>query len=121
MIAAVTITTAVRDDARPADLVMPGHVFPLFAHRGGVLARRGLSEAGIDLTRLAGLKPTATLCTILRDDGDIAQGQEIEAFAQEHALPIVSIASLTTYRLRTDPSFTGWVRGKSRVRLEGSF
>ncbi len=99
---AVTITTAVRDDARPPDLVMPGHIFPLFAHRGGVLARRGLSEAGIDLARLAALKPAATLCTILRDDGDIAQGQEIEAFAQEHALPIVSIASLTTYRLRTE-------------------
>ena len=99
---AVTITTAVRADARPADLVMPGHVFPLFAHRGGVLARRGLSEAGIDLARLAGLKPAATLCTILRDDGEIAQGQEIEAFAQEHSLPIVSIASLTTYRLRTE-------------------
>lgn len=99
---AVTITTAVRDDARPADLVMPGHIFPLFAHRGGVLARRGLSEAGIDLARLAGLQPAATLCTILRDDGEIAQGEELEAFAQEHTLPIVSIASLTTYRLRTE-------------------
>ena len=99
---AVTITTAVRDDARPADLVMPGHVFPLFAHRGGVLAWRGLSEASIDLVRLAGVKPAATLCTILRDDGELAQGQEVEAFAREHALPIVSIASLTTYRLRTE-------------------
>lgn len=99
---AVTITTAVRDDTRPADLVMPGHIFPLFAHRGGVLARRGLSEAGIDLARLAGLKPAATLCTILRDDGEIAQGKDLEAFAQEHTLPIVSIASLTTYRLRTE-------------------
>ncbi len=99
---AITITVAVRDNVGPADLVMPGHVFPLFTHRGGVLARRGLSEGGVDLARLAGLKPAATLCTILRDDGDVAQGQEVVDFAREHGLPIVSIASLITYRLRTE-------------------
>lgn len=99
---AITITTAVQAGAGPGDLVMPGHVFPLFAHRGGVLARRGLSEAGVDLARLAGRGPTATLCTILRDDGDIARGEEIEAFAQAHGLPVVSISSLLTYRLRTE-------------------
>jgi 3,4-dihydroxy-2-butanone 4-phosphate synthase len=70
---AVTITTAVRDNAGPGDLVMPGHVHPLLAHRGGVLAHAGLSEGAVDLIRMAGRKPTATLCTILRDDGALAQ------------------------------------------------
>lgn len=99
---AVTITVAVRDDARPEDLVMPGHVHPLVAHRSGVLARSGLSEGAVDLTRLAGLKPSATLCTILREDGDVAQGEDLEKFARQHNLKIVSLSSLITHRLRTE-------------------
>lgn len=99
---AITISTAVKNDAGPGDLVMPGHVFPLFSHRGGVLARRGLSEAGIDLARLAGFAPAASLCTILRDDGEVAQGDEVADFARRHELPVVSIPNLITYRLRTE-------------------
>ncbi|MGE0683769.1 MAG: GTP cyclohydrolase II, partial [Candidatus Binatia bacterium] len=99
---AVTITVAVRDDTGPEDIVMPGHVHPLVAHRGGVLARSGLSEGAVDLTRLAGLKPTATLCTILRDDGDIAQKEDLEDFARQHNLKIVSLSSIITHRLRTE-------------------
>jgi 3,4-dihydroxy 2-butanone 4-phosphate synthase/GTP cyclohydrolase II len=99
---AVTITVAVRDDAGPEDLVMPGHVHPLVAHRGGVLARSGLSEGAVDLTRLAGLKPAATLCTILRDDGDVAQQEDLEDFARRHNLKIVSLSSIITHRLRTE-------------------
>jgi 3,4-dihydroxy 2-butanone 4-phosphate synthase/GTP cyclohydrolase II len=99
---AVTITVAVRDDTGPEDLVMPGHVHPLVAHRGGVLARSGLSEGAVDLTRLAGLKPAATLCTILRDDGDVAQQEDLEDFASQHNLKIVSLSSVITHRLRTE-------------------
>ncbi len=99
---AVTITVAVRDDAGPEDIVMPGHVHPVVAHRGGVLARSGLSEGAVDLTRLAGLKPAATLCTILRDDGDVAQGEDVTEFARHHGLKIVSLSGLMTHRLRTE-------------------
>lgn len=99
---AVTITVAVKNNTGPEDLVMPGHVHPLVAHRGGVLARSGLSEGAVDLARLAGLKPAATLCTILRDDGALAQGEDVEEFARQHGLKIVSLSSLMTYRLRTE-------------------
>ncbi len=99
---AVTVTAAVRDDARPEDIAMPGHVHPVVAHRGGVLARSGLSEGAVDLARLAGLKPTATLCTILREDGDVAQGEDVEEFARQHDLKIVSLSNLMTHRLRTE-------------------
>jgi 3,4-dihydroxy 2-butanone 4-phosphate synthase/GTP cyclohydrolase II len=99
---AITITTAIKDDAGPGDIVMPGHVHPLLAHRGGVLARAGLSEGAVDLVRLAGLKPAATLCTVLRDDGEIAHGEDLEKFAQHHQLKLVTLSSLMTYRLRTE-------------------
>lgn len=99
---AITITTAVRDGAGPSDIVMPGHVHPLVAHRGGVLARSGLSEGAVDLARLAGLKPAATLCTILRDDGAVAQGADVEAFARQHNFKVVSLSNLISYRLRTE-------------------
>jgi 3,4-dihydroxy 2-butanone 4-phosphate synthase/GTP cyclohydrolase II len=99
---AITITTAIKDNAGPGDIVMPGHVHPLLAHRGGVLARAGLSEGAVDLVRLASLKPAATLCTVLRDDGEIAHGEDLERFAEAHQLKLVTLSSLMTYRLRTE-------------------
>lgn len=99
---AVTITVAAREHAGPEDIVMPGHIHPVVAHRGGVLARAGLSEGAVDLTRLAGLKPAATLCTILGEDGDIAQGDDVLEFARQHQVKIVSLSSLMTHRLRTE-------------------
>jgi 3,4-dihydroxy 2-butanone 4-phosphate synthase/GTP cyclohydrolase II len=99
---ALTITVAAKDGARPDDIVMPGHIHPLLAHRGGVLARSGLSEGAVDLARLAGLKPAAALCTILREDGNLAQGEDIERFAQAHNLKIVTLGRLMTHRLRTE-------------------
>jgi 3,4-dihydroxy 2-butanone 4-phosphate synthase/GTP cyclohydrolase II len=99
---ALTITVAVKEGAGPEDLSLPGHIHPLVAHRGGVLARAGLSEGAVDLARLAGLKPAATLCTLLRDDGALARGEDIEQFAQQHGLKIVSLARLMTHRLRTE-------------------
>jgi 3,4-dihydroxy 2-butanone 4-phosphate synthase/GTP cyclohydrolase II len=99
---AVTITVAAREEAGPEDIVMPGHIHPVVAHRGGVLARSGLSEGAVDLTRLAGLKPAAALCTILREDGDVAQGEDIIEFARQHHLKIVSLSNLMQHRLRTE-------------------
>ncbi len=99
---ALTITVAVKEGAGPDDIVMPGHIHPVVAHRGGVLARFSLSEGAMDLARLADLKPAAVLCTILREDGGLAQGEEVERFAQQHTLKVVSLSRLMTYRLRTE-------------------
>ena len=99
---ALTIRAAVKDDAGPEDLSLPGHIHPMVAHRGGVLARSGLAEGAVDLARLAGLKPAAVLCTILREDGALARGDDVEQFARHHGLKIVSLARLMTHRLRTE-------------------
>jgi 3,4-dihydroxy 2-butanone 4-phosphate synthase/GTP cyclohydrolase II len=99
---AVTIITAIKSKAGPHDLVMPGHVHPLLAHRGGVLGRPGLSEGAVDLARLGRLAPAATLCTILGEDGDLAQGADLEAFAEQHQLKIITLSNLMAYRLRTE-------------------
>ena len=99
---AVTITTAIKPKAGPEDIVMPGHVHPLLAHRGGVLARPGLSEGAIDLTRLARLTPAASLCTILGEDGDLVEADALQAFAEQHELNIIRLSDLMAYRLRTE-------------------
>jgi 3,4-dihydroxy 2-butanone 4-phosphate synthase/GTP cyclohydrolase II len=99
---ALTIRAAVKDDAGPEDLSLPGHIHPMVAHRGGVLARSGLAEGAVDLACLAGLKPAAVLCTILREDGALARGDDVEQFARQHGLKIVSLARLMTHRLRTE-------------------
>jgi len=99
---ALTIRAAVKDDAGPEDLSLPGHIHPMVAHRGGVLARSGLAEGAVDLARLAGLKPAAVLCTILREDGALARGDDVEQFARQHELKFVSLARLMTHRLRTE-------------------
>ncbi len=99
---ALTIRSAVKEGAGPEDLSLPGHIHPMVAHRGGVLARSGLAEGAVDLARLAGLKPAAVLCTILREDGALARGEDVEQFARTHGLKIVSLASLMTHRLRTE-------------------
>src|SRR5512134_1334380 len=87
-----TILTAVRDDCRPEDLARPGHVFPLRARKGGVLVRAGQTEGSVDLARLAGLKPAGVICEVMNDDGTMARMPELEALAEEHALPLVSVA-----------------------------
>ncbi|GAB6066951.1 bifunctional 3,4-dihydroxy-2-butanone-4-phosphate synthase/GTP cyclohydrolase II [Methylothermus subterraneus] len=94
-----TIQVAVAPNARPEDLVQPGHVFPLMAHPGGVLSRAGHTEAGCDLARLAGLPPAAVIVEILNEDGTMARRPELERFAREHGLKIGTIADLIRYRL----------------------
>jgi 3,4-dihydroxy 2-butanone 4-phosphate synthase / GTP cyclohydrolase II len=96
---AETILAAVARDARPDDLVTPGHIFPLRARRGGVLVRSGHTEGSVDLARLAGRESAGVICEIMRDDGEMARMPDLERFAAEHALPVVTIADLIEYRL----------------------
>ena len=97
-----TILTAVADDAKPDDLVQPGHVFPIRARRGGVLFRTGQTEGSVDLARLAGLKPAGVICEIMKDDGSMARMPDLERFSEQHHLKIVTIADLIGYRMKTE-------------------
>src|SRR5947208_1705829 len=97
---ALTIKVAASPEARPHDIVQPGHVFPLIAQRGGVLVRAGHTEACCDLARLAGLTPAAVLCEIMREDGAMARLPDLLQFAAEHQLKIGTIADLIEYRSR---------------------
>lgn len=97
-----TVLTALRVDAKPHDLVVPGHIFPLRARRGGVLVRTGQTEGGVDLSRLAGMKPASIICEILKDDGTMARLPDLERFAATHNLKICTVADLVQYRLRCD-------------------
>ena len=97
---ATTILAAISDEARPEDVVSPGHVFPLKARAGGVLVRTGQTEGSVDLARLAGLKPAGVICEIMRDDGEMARMPDLEEFSRRHGIPIVSVAELITYRLQ---------------------
>jgi 3,4-dihydroxy 2-butanone 4-phosphate synthase/GTP cyclohydrolase II len=99
---AVTIVASTRDNARPEDFVVPGHIFPLRARRGGVLVRTGQTEGAVDLSRLAGFKPLGVICEIMRDDGTMARLPDLEEFAVTHNLKIATIADLIQYRLRHD-------------------
>jgi 3,4-dihydroxy 2-butanone 4-phosphate synthase/GTP cyclohydrolase II len=99
-----TIRTAAAPNARPDDIVQPGHVFPLIAERGGVLARAGHTEACCDLARLAGLAPAAVLCEIMNDDGTMARLPQLDTFAQQHDLSIGTIADLIRYRMENESS-----------------
>ena len=96
---AETVRSAVARDARPDDIVTPGHIFPLKARRGGVLVRSGHTEGSVDLARLAGHEPAGVICEIMRDDGEMARMPDLQAFARTHALPVVTIADLIDYRL----------------------
>lgn len=97
-----TILTAVSDQAKPEDLVSPGHVFPLRARKGGVLVRTGQTEGSVDLARLAGLKPAGVICEIMKDDGTMARMPDLEVFSEEHGIKIVAIADLIHYRMQNE-------------------
>ncbi|MCE1718598.1 3,4-dihydroxy-2-butanone-4-phosphate synthase, partial [Enterobacter hormaechei] len=86
-----TIQAAIADDAQPSDLNRPGHVFPLRAQSGGVLTRRGHTEATIDLVRMAGFKPAGVLCELTNDDGSMARAPQVIEFAQQYDMPVVTI------------------------------
>ncbi len=99
---AQTIRVASDEQFGAADIVSPGHIFPLRAQPGGVLVRSGHTEGSIDLARLAGLRPAAVICEIMRDDGEMARMDDLEHFAQRHDLPILTIADLIGYRLQRE-------------------
>ena len=106
---ATTIRTAVADNAKPEDLVSPGHVFPLRAKAAGVLSRTGQTEGSVDLARLAGLKPAAVICEIMRDDGKMARMPDLEDFSREHNIKIAAVRDIIRYRLE---------RGQVSVRCD---
>jgi 3,4-dihydroxy 2-butanone 4-phosphate synthase/GTP cyclohydrolase II len=99
---AVTILAAVNPDARPYDIVSPGHVFPLRGVKGGVLRRAGHTEGSIDLARLAGCSPSAVICEVMNDDGTMARRPDLEEFAAKHQLVVCTIADLIQYRLQRE-------------------
>jgi len=114
---AQTILTAVADNATPADLVSPGHVFPLRARKGGVLVRTGQTEGSVDLARLAGLRPAGVICEIMNEDGTMARMPELKKFAKHHGIKICTIADLVAYRLRNE----ALVRTVAEARLPSRF
>ncbi len=116
-----TILTAVRDDARPEDLAVPGHIFPLRARRGGVLVRTGQTEGSVDLARLAGAKPAGVICEIMKDDGTMARLSDLQQFAATHNVRIYTIADLVQYRLRCDSLVHRVAEAKLNSRYGGDF
>src|SRR5436189_208735 len=99
---AKTIEVAIAEDAQPQDLLRPGHINPLRAREGGVLVRAGQTEGSIDLARLAGMKPAAVICEIMRDDGEMMRRPELEEFCKLHDLKMCTIADLISYRLKKE-------------------
>ncbi|WED21287.1 3,4-dihydroxy-2-butanone-4-phosphate synthase [Vibrio sp. JC009] len=99
---AVTVQAAVAKDAKAADLVQPGHIFPLAAQDGGVLTRAGHTEAGCDLARLAGLEAASVIVEILNEDGTMARRPDLEVFAEKHGIKLGTIADLIEYRNNTE-------------------
>ncbi len=99
---AKTVATAVNPETRPNDLARPGHIFPLRAKNGGVLVRVGQTEASVDIARIAGLDSSAVICEIMNDDGTMARMPQLELFAEEHGLKIISVADLVRYRIEKE-------------------
>ncbi|HXV85988.1 MAG TPA: bifunctional 3,4-dihydroxy-2-butanone-4-phosphate synthase/GTP cyclohydrolase II [Gemmatimonadales bacterium] len=97
-----TILVAIAPDAQPGDLRRPGHVFPLRARGGGVLQRVGHTEASVDLARMAGLEPAGVICEILSDDGSMMRRPQLETFASERGLTLITVAQLVAHRLKTE-------------------
>src|SRR4051794_18898836 len=97
-----TIQVAIDPEARPSDLVQPGHIFPLKAKAGGVLERTGQTEAAVDLARLAGLNPAGVICEIMNDDGTMARVPDLELYCSRHELKMITVADLIAYRRRHD-------------------
>ena len=115
-----TIKTAVARQARPQDLVQPGHVFPIQAVQGGVLMRAGHTEAGCDLTRMAGCTPAAVICEIMNVDGTMARLPDLQLFAAQHGLKIGTIADLIEYRSRNE-TLVSRVAARPMMTAHGEF
>lgn len=112
-----TVQAAVAPDAKPEDIVKPGHVFPLIAMEGGVLVRTGHTEASTDFARLAGLEPAAVICEVMKDDGTMARRADLEEFCEKHQLKLGTVADLVEYRMKHETT----VREVSRCHLPTDF
>ena len=115
-----TVQAAVARNAKPADIVQPGHIFPLKAQKGGVLMRAGHTEAGCDFAELAGLTPAAVICEIMKDDGTMARLPDLIEFAKEHGLKIGTIADLIHYRSQNE-CFVDRIGERTMETAHGSF
>ncbi len=116
-----TILTAIDDKSQAEDLSRPGHIFPLIARKGGVLVRVGHTEASVDLSRLAGLKPAGVICEVMNEDGRMARLPDLEIFAKEHGLKIVTIADLIKYKMRAEKFVRRVVDARLPTRDAGEF
>lgn len=112
-----TVLAAVDPDTTPGDLVRPGHMFPLRAKAGGVLQRAGQTEAAVDLARIAGLRPAGVICEVMNEDGTMARVPDLERFADEHDIKLITVADLIRYRLQTERL----VKRVSEARLPTDF
>ena len=117
---AKTIQVAVARNAKPSDIVQPGHIFPLKAQKGGVLMRAGHTEAGCDFAELAGLTPASVICEIMKDDGTMARLPDLIEFAKEHGLKIGTIADLIHYRSRNE-SIVERIAERTMSTMQGQF
>jgi 3,4-dihydroxy 2-butanone 4-phosphate synthase / GTP cyclohydrolase II len=97
-----TILTAISDTVKPDDIVSPGHIFPLRSRKGGTLVRTGQTEGSVDLSRLAGLRPAGVICEVMKDDGTMARMPDLEEFAGEHNIKIVTVADIIHYRMQNE-------------------
>jgi 3,4-dihydroxy 2-butanone 4-phosphate synthase/GTP cyclohydrolase II len=116
-----TVRTAIAENARPEDLVRPGHVFPVVARKGGVLVRTGQTEGSVDLARLAGCTPAGVICEIMKEDGTMARMPDLRSFAAEHGLKIVSIQDLVEYRMTRERLVKRIAETRMPVRDGGEF
>jgi len=118
---ATTIRAAVAEDAKPEDLVSPGHIFPIRARRGGVLVRTGQTEGSVDLARLAGRRPAGVICEVMKDDGTMARMPDLEIFAREFGLKIVTIKDLIDYRMQHESLIRRAAAATIPTRYGGEF
>lgn len=112
-----TIAALINPDAKPGDVVSPGHVFPLRAADGGVMKRQGHTEGAIDLMRMAGLTPAAMICEVMREDGTMMRRPELEAMGRQHGLPVLTIAEIIRHRKRTE----NWVTDIAEAELPSAY
>jgi len=116
-----TIQVAVDPNSTSKDIVMPGHVFPLRAKKGGVLVRAGQTEGSVDLARLAGLRPSAVICEVMKEDGTMARRPDLEVFAKKHKLHIVSVNDIISYRIQRDSLVREVAQAKMPLENLGEF
>lgn len=118
---AKTIRDAVNPEAKPEDLVMPGHVFPIRARKGGVLFRAGHTEGSVDLTKMAGFQPAAVICEIMNEDGSMARLSDLKHFAEKHQIKLASLDDLIAYRMERECLVKEVANAKLPVNVLGDF